>query len=59
MTALRRVRYWWRELSGEAAYDHYAAHARSHGQEPKSRREFERERMDAREADPREGFRCC
>jgi uncharacterized short protein YbdD (DUF466 family) len=24
-----------------------------------TRREFERRRTDAREADPREGFRCC
>ncbi|MFC7304924.1 YbdD/YjiX family protein [Streptomyces monticola] len=56
-----RARYWWRELTGEAVYDRYVAHARAcaPGTEVMSRREFERERMDAREADPREGFRCC
>ncbi|MEU0374742.1 YbdD/YjiX family protein [Streptomyces sp. NPDC006283] len=50
-----------REVSGESVYDQYVARARSHGPGAKvmSRREFERSRMDAREADPREGFRCC
>ncbi len=59
MTRLQQVRYWWRELSGESVYDRYVAHARTHGEVPKSRREFYRDRTDAREADPREGFRCC
>ncbi|NBE51107.1 YbdD/YjiX family protein [Streptomyces boluensis] len=56
-----QVRYWWRELSGEAVYDRYVAHTRacSPDAEILSRRAFERQRMDAREADPREGFRCC
>ncbi|MEV4335385.1 YbdD/YjiX family protein [Streptomyces sp. NPDC049597] len=56
-----RVRWYVREVSGESVYDHYVAHARSHdpGAKVMSRREFERSRMDAREADPREGFRCC
>lgn len=53
--------YAMREVSGESVYDQYVARARSHGPGAKvmSRREFERSRMDAREADPREGFRCC
>ncbi|MEV7616469.1 YbdD/YjiX family protein [Streptomyces sp. NPDC089799] len=65
MTALRdrlaRVRYYVREFSGEAAYDRYVAHARSHDPDAEvmTRRAFERARVDAREADPREGFRCC
>lgn len=65
MTGLRRVlgraRYFVREFSGEAAYDRYVAHARRHNpdSELQTRRAFERARMDAREADPREGFRCC
>ncbi|MFJ8074360.1 YbdD/YjiX family protein [Streptomyces sp. NPDC096176] len=55
------ARWYVREVSGESVYDHYVAHARSHdpGAKLMSRREFERSRMDAREADPREGFRCC
>ncbi|MFJ3927128.1 YbdD/YjiX family protein [Streptomyces sp. NPDC090022] len=58
---LARVRYFVREFSGEAAYDRYVAHARAHdpGTEVMTRRAFERARTDAREADPREGFRCC
>ncbi|GAA0308321.1 hypothetical protein GCM10010302_53840 [Streptomyces polychromogenes] len=59
--ALAKARYYVREFSGEAAYDRYVAHARSHdpGAEVLTRRAFERARTDAREADPREGFRCC
>jgi uncharacterized short protein YbdD (DUF466 family) len=62
---LRRAAHWvrWyvRELSGEAAYDRYVAHARSCDPDAEvlTRRAFERRRTDAREADPREGFRCC
>lgn len=58
---LRQVRYWVHEFTGEAAYDRYVAHARTCDPTARvlSRREFERERMDAREGDPREGFRCC
>ncbi|WP_069815593.1 CstA-like transporter-associated (seleno)protein [Streptomyces sp. TP-A0874] len=56
-----RARWFWREATGEAAYERYAARARAHdpGAEVLSRRDFERRRVDAREADPREGFRCC
>ncbi|MDI3408684.1 YbdD/YjiX family protein [Streptomyces cavernicola] len=56
-----KVRYWWRELSGEAVYDRYVAHTRACDPDAEvlSRWEFERKRMDEREADPREGFRCC
>ncbi|MCB5180135.1 CstA-like transporter-associated (seleno)protein [Streptomyces antimicrobicus] len=65
MTTLRerlaRVRHYVREFSGEAAYDRYVAHARGHDPQAEvmTRRAFERARTDAREADPREGFRCC
>lgn len=60
-SALARARFFVREFSGEAAYDRYVAHARSHDPHAKvpTRREFERARTDAREADPREGFGCC
>ncbi|MBB1243442.1 YbdD/YjiX family protein [Streptomyces durbertensis] len=56
-----RARWFWREATGEAAYDRYVEHARRQapGVAVLSRREFERRRTDAREADPREGFRCC
>lgn len=58
---LGRARFFVREFSGEAAYDHYVAHARTHDPDARvqSRRAFERARTDAREGDPREGFRCC
>ncbi|MGY1437881.1 YbdD/YjiX family protein [Streptomyces reniochalinae] len=56
------VRWYVRELTDESAYERYVAHVRDH-QGPQasvpSRREFERWRTDAREGDPREGFRCC
>ncbi len=56
-----RIRWYVRELTGESVYDRYVAHARAHDPEAPvlSRRAFEHARMDAREADPREGFRCC
>ncbi|MCZ7416621.1 MULTISPECIES: YbdD/YjiX family protein [unclassified Streptomyces] len=59
--AAARARRSWCELTGEAAYERYVAHARAHdpGARVLSRRAFERRRTDAREADPREGFRCC
>ncbi|MEU6891653.1 YbdD/YjiX family protein [Streptomyces sp. NPDC046557] len=59
--ALAKAGYYVREFSGEAAYDRYVAHARSHDPDAEvlTRRAFERARTDAREADPREGFRCC
>ncbi|MEU9375217.1 YbdD/YjiX family protein [Streptomyces sp. NPDC048255] len=59
--ALAKAWFYLREFSGEAAYDRYVAHARSHDPAAAvpSRREFERARTDSREADPREGFRCC
>lgn len=55
------VRWYVREVSGESVYDRYVAHTRAHDPDAKvmSRGEFERDRMDAREADPRKGFRCC
>lgn len=63
-----RLRHAWawlawyvRELNGEHAYGRYAERART--EEPQvrvmTRREFERRRTDRRDADPREGGRCC
>ena len=53
------VRWYLREVSGESGYDRYVAHMRRDhaGQPVMSRREFERRRQDAREANPR--ARCC
>ncbi|WP_206320185.1 YbdD/YjiX family protein [Streptomyces zingiberis] len=58
---LARFRAVWRELTGEAVYDRYVAYTRARDPhaEVLSRRAFERWRVDRREADPREGFRCC
>lgn len=55
----RAVRWYVRELTGEAAYDRYvAAHARSHpDHEPLTRAQWWRARDDAREAMAHE--RCC
>lgn len=62
LRAGRWVRWYVRELTGESAYERYVAHVQLH-QGPHApvpgRREFERHRTDAREGDPREGFRCC
>lgn len=57
--ALRLVRWYLRELTGEARYDHYVERHRSrHPAEPvMSRRDFERRRTDRLDANP--GHRCC
>ncbi|MEE1757314.1 YbdD/YjiX family protein [Streptomyces sp. SP18CS02] len=59
--AVRWLRWYVREFSGETAYERYVAHARTcdPAAEVMTRRAFERSRTDAREADPRKGFRCC
>lgn len=53
-SALAKARFYVREFSGEAAYDRYVAHARSHDPDAEvlTRRAFERARTDAREANP-------
>jgi uncharacterized short protein YbdD (DUF466 family) len=56
-------RLWWYlpELTGENAYDRYAERFRRDNptaQVP-SRGEFERSRVEARSADPRNDFHCC
>jgi uncharacterized short protein YbdD (DUF466 family) len=56
---LRQVHWYLREVTGESGYDKYLArHEQAHpGTEPMSRREFERRRMDERDARPQS--RCC
>ncbi|WP_433275940.1 YbdD/YjiX family protein [Pseudonocardia xinjiangensis] len=53
------VRWYLRELTGESQYERYLErHANEHpGTAPLSRREFERRRIDAKDATP--GSRCC
>ncbi|MET7509094.1 YbdD/YjiX family protein [Streptomyces albidoflavus] len=60
-SGVRWIGWYVREVSGETAYEKYAAHVRRHDPDAEvmTRRQFERSRMDAREADPRDGFRCC
>ena len=55
--ALRGVHWYLKELTGEAAWDHYLVHCAEHGHTPMSRRAFERRRADEREANP--VSRCC
>jgi uncharacterized short protein YbdD (DUF466 family) len=62
-TTLRRgarwLRWYLREVSGESAYDRYVEHARAEhpDREVLPRRQFERQRMDDRDARPQS--RCC
>lgn len=55
----RWLRWYLREVSGESAYDRYVEHTRAEhpDQEVLSRRDFERQRMDDRDARPQS--RCC
>jgi uncharacterized short protein YbdD (DUF466 family) len=57
--ALATVGWYFREVSGETAYDRYRTHReRQHPSEPvMTRAEFERWRMDDRDRNPR--ARCC
>jgi uncharacterized short protein YbdD (DUF466 family) len=57
--AVRGVRWYLREVSGESAYDRYVEHARRDHPDASvaSRREFERRRADERQERP--GSRCC
>jgi uncharacterized short protein YbdD (DUF466 family) len=54
-----RLLWYLREVMGENAYEHYLEHRRRRhpGEPPLSRREFERRRMDERDAHPE--ARCC
>lgn len=55
----RWLRWYLREVSGESAYGRYVEHARAEHPDRRvlSRRHFERQRMDDRDARPR--ARCC
>ncbi|KRB77256.1 hypothetical protein ASE01_10990 [Nocardioides sp. Root190] len=53
----RGVRWYVREMTGEARWDEYAARCATEGTEPISRRAWERHRADEREHRPQS--RCC
>ena len=53
----RALRWYVRQVTGEAKWDEYVARCRAEGAEPMSRREFERQRSAHREAHPQS--RCC
>lgn len=61
MTGVRRVlaglRWYLREIGGDARYDEHVRHCRREGHPVPTRRAFERTRSDARAAVP--GARCC
>ncbi|HSU02727.1 MAG TPA: YbdD/YjiX family protein [Nocardioides sp.] len=53
----RRLRWYVRELTGEAKWDAYVAECDAFGEQPMSRRDFERRRDHEREHQA--GGRCC
>ena len=53
----RTLRWYVRQLTGEAKWDEYAEECARRGVDPMSRREFERHRDHEREHAP--GARCC
>jgi hypothetical protein len=55
--ALAGVRWYLRELSGEAKWDHYLERCERAGVAPMSRRDFERHRDEHRERSTQ--ARCC
>lgn len=57
LDAGRSLRWYVRQLTGEAKWDEYLAHCGAHGEEPMSRREFERLRSEHQERHPQS--RCC
>lgn len=57
LRAARGIRWYLRQLTGEAKWDDYLQGCSSRGETPMSRREFERHRADHAEAGTRS--RCC
>ena len=53
----RGIRWYLKQVSGEAKWDEYLERARSEGVEPMSRRDFERHRTEHKENNPQ--ARCC
>jgi len=57
LSAGRGIRWYLKEASGEAKWDDYLSRCAAQGDEPMSRREFERRRADHKEHSPQS--RCC
>jgi hypothetical protein len=57
LRAGRGIRWYLRQVSGEAKWDEYLERARHEGVVPISRRDFERHRSEHSEQSPR--ARCC
>jgi hypothetical protein len=55
--AVRGIRWYLKQVSGEAKWDEYLERARSEDMEPMSRRDFERHRSEYKENNPQ--ARCC
>ena len=55
--AVRGIRWYLKQVSGEAKWDEYLERARSEDVEPMSRRDFERHRSEHKENNPQ--ARCC
>ena len=55
--AARGVHWYLKQASGEAKWDEYVEHCRRHQHEPMTRRQFERQRADVKDAAP--VSRCC
>ncbi|HXR67295.1 MAG TPA: YbdD/YjiX family protein [Dermatophilaceae bacterium] len=57
MRAGRGIRWYVKQLTGEAKWDEYLDRCRRQGAEPMSRRDFERHRAEHQENNPQ--ARCC
>lgn len=57
LRAGRWIRWYLKQMTGEAKWDEYLDHCRSEDIKPMSRREFERHRAEHRENTPQ--ARCC
>ncbi|MBC7560134.1 MAG: YbdD/YjiX family protein [Dermatophilaceae bacterium] len=57
LKAGRGIRWYLKQVTGEAKWDEYLERCRREGAEPMSRRHFERHRAEHQETNPR--ARCC
>jgi len=57
LKAVRGIRWYLKQVSGEAKWDEYLERARHEDVEPMTRRDFERHRSEHKENNPQ--VRCC
>jgi len=57
LKAVRGIRWYLKQVSGEAKWDEYLERARHEDVEPMTRRDFERHRSEHKENNPQ--ARCC